>query len=174
MERTHGSSGPARIGGTAGIPLPLALAAGIGAGAAAGLIDIGLLELTHSRIPPALGTAGSSVAAGLLGGLVYAMWSRISPRPVPALWLTCLLVATLDTVVLFTLPYPTAGRHLGLAPLAGIVTPLLQIFALFGIGGSSPMRLPSSLHGIYLAVHYLTAIVVSLLIPVFAPPRGSG
>jgi hypothetical protein len=135
------------------------------------LINIGLLELTHSRVPPVLGTAGSSVAAGLLGGLVYAVWSRISPRPVPALWLTCLLVATLDTVVLFTLPFPTAGRHPGLAPLAGIVTPLLQILALFGIGGSSPMHMPASFHGIYLAVHYLTAIVVGLLIPVFASPR---
>jgi hypothetical protein len=153
------------------VPLPLALAAGIGAGAAAGLINIGLLELSHSRLPPVLGTAGSSVVAGVLGGLVYALWSRISPRPVPALWLTSLLVATLDTIVIFTLPAPTAGRHLGLAPLAGIVTPLLQILALFGIGGSSSFHLPASFRGIYLAVHYITAIVVSLLIPMFAPPR---
>lgn len=171
MERTRGSAGLARTSSTAGVPVPLALAGGIGAGAAAGLSNIALLELTHSHIPPVTGTAGSSVAAGVLGGLVYAMWSRISPRPVAALWLTSLLVATLDTVVLFALPLPTAGRHLGLAPLAGIVTPLLQILALFGIGGSSVNRMPASFQGIMLAVHYLTAVVVSLVIPVFVSRR---
>ena len=144
MEQTRESAGVARTRGTPGVPLPLALAAGIGAGAAAGFLNIGLLELTHSHLPPVTGTAGSSVAAGVLGGLVYAMWSRISPRPVPALWLTSLLVATLDTVVLFTLPFPTAGRHLGLAPLAGLVTSLLQILSLFGVGGWSPQHMPAS------------------------------
>lgn len=156
---------------TTGVPFPLALAAGIGAGAAAGLVNVGLLTLVRAHIPPAVATGWSSVVAGGLGGLIYAMWSRISPRPVAALWLTSLLVATIDTVVIFTLPFPTAGRHIGLAPLAGIVTPLLQILALFGIGGSSRGHLPTTFLGIYLTVHYVTAVVVSVLIPVFARPK---
>jgi len=146
----------------------LALTAGIGAGIAAGLVNIALLLLTHNRIPPIGGTFGSSVLAGAFGGLVYAMWTRISPRPIAALWLTSLLVATIDTIVIFMLPFPTAGRHLGLGPIAGIVTPLLQILALFGIGGFGRGHMPTSLLGIYLAMHYVPAIVISALIPVFA------
>ncbi len=153
------------------VSFPLALVAGIGAGAVAGLVNIGLLTVLHARIPPVVATGWSSVVAGVLGGLVYGMWSRISPRPVAALWLTSLLVATIDTIVIFTLPFPTAGRHIGLAPLAGIVTPLLQILALFGIGGSSAGHLPASFLGIYVDIHYLTAIVVSALIPVLARPK---
>ena len=162
-----------RTKSTTRVPALLALIAGIGAGAAAGLVNIGLLTLTHARIPPVVATGWSSVVAGVLGGLVYALWSRISPRPAAALWLTSLLVATIDTIVIFALPFPTAGRHLGLAPLAGIVTPLLQILALAGIGGSSPGHMPTSFLGIYLEVHYLTAIVVSGLIPIFARPKSA-
>jgi hypothetical protein len=154
-----------------GVSFPLALAAGIGAGAAAGLVNVGLLVLLQARNPPVMGTGGSSVAAGILGGAVYWAWSRISPRPAAALWLTSLLVATIDTIVIFTLPFPTAGRHIHVAALAGIVTPLLQILALFGIGGSSPGRMPTTFLGIYLEVHYVTAAVVSLLTPVFARPK---
>lgn len=171
VEQTRGSVRVAGTRGTIGVSVPPALAAGIGAGAVAGLINVGFLTATHARIPPVQATAWSSVAAGALGGLVYAMWTRISPRPVAALWLTSLLVATVDTIVVFTLPFPTAGRHLGLAPLAGIVTPLLQILALFGIGGSSPMHLPVFAQVPYLAVHYATAVVVSALIPVLVRPR---
>jgi hypothetical protein len=139
----------------------------------AGLVNLGLLLLTRSHIPPLQATVGSSVVAGAFAGLVYAVLTRISPRPAAALWLTSLLVATIDTMVIFVLPFPTAGRHLGLAPLAGIVTPLLQILALFGIGGFSSGHMPTSFLGIYLWVHYLTAIVVSALIPVFARPKSA-
>lgn len=170
MDRAHGYRHMTRSGAM-GVSFPTALAAGIGAGAVAGLVNVVLLMLVHARIPPVVATAWSSVVAGALGGLVYAIWTRISPRPVAALWLTSLLIATVDTIVVLTLPFPTAGRHLGLAPLAGIVTPLLQILALFGIGGSSPMHLPASAQGPFLVTHYVTAIVVSALIPVFIRPR---
>ena len=156
-----------------GVSVPVVLAAGIGAGIAAGLVNIAILLLTHNRIPPIRGTFGSSVLAGAVAGLVYAMWTRISPRPVAALWLTSLLVATIDTIVIFMLPFPTAGRHLGLGLIAGIVTPLLQILALFGIGGFGRGHMPTSFLGIYLAMHYVPAIVISALIPVFARPKSA-
>lgn len=165
------ASGTTQSSTMTSVRLPPALAAGIGAGAVAGLVNIVLVMELHSRFPPLEATGWSSVVAGLFGGLVYWMWSRVSPRPVAALWLTSLLVATADTVVIFTLPLPTAGRHLGLAPLAGIVTPLLQILALFGVGGSAPFHLPPAARPAFAAVHYAAAIVVSLLIPVFARPR---
>jgi len=171
MERTRGSLRMARTRSSIGVSVPSALAAGIAAGIVAGLINIGLILLTHSHLPPIRATLGSCVLAGALAGLVYAMWARISPRPAAALWLTSLLAATIDTVVLFMLPFPTAGRHLGLAPISGITTPLLQILALFGIGGFGDGHMPASFHGIYLAVHYVAAVVVSVLIPVFARPK---
>jgi len=157
--------------GTPGVSFPLALAAGAGAGVVAGLVNVAVLLLSHSHIPPVRGTFGSSVVAGALGGVVYAMWTRVSPRPVAALWLTSLLIATIDTVVIFMLPFPAAGRRLGVGEIAGIMTPLLQILALFGIGGFSRGHLPASFLGIYVVVHYLTAVVVSVLIPVFARPK---
>jgi hypothetical protein len=145
-----------------------ALAAGIGAGAAAGLVNVGVVVMLHARLPPLMATAGSSVFAGALGGLVYWAATRITVRPVPALWVTSLLAATADTIIVFTLPFPTAERDVHIAPLAGIVTPLLQILALVGVGGSSPGHLPANTQPAYLAVHYATAIIVSLLVPAFA------
>jgi hypothetical protein len=172
MERTRRPIYMRRAGWT-GVSVPAALAAGIGAGIVAGLVNLAILTLTHSHIPPLRATFWSSGLAGALGGLVYAMWTRVSPRPVAALWLTSLLVATIDTIVIFMLPFPTAGRHLGLGAIAGIVTPLLQILALFGIGGFGRGHMPASFLGIYLAVHYIPAIVISALIPVFARPKSA-
>jgi hypothetical protein len=156
---------------SAGVSYPAGLAAGIGAGIAAGVVNVVLVVATRSRIPPVMATAGSSLVAGGVGGLVYAWWNRISPRAVAALWVTCLLVATIDTIVVFMLPFPTAARHVHIAPLAGLVTPLLQLLALAGIGGFSRGHLPPWSHGIYLALHYVTAAVVSVLVPIFARPR---
>ena len=155
----------------AGVSFGMTFLAGVGAGAAAGLVNIGLLASMHAHLPPVNATGWSSVVAGALGGIVYWAWSRISPRPVAALWLTSLLVATVDTVVVFALPFPVAGRHLGIGSLAGVATPLLQILALFGIGGSSSMHLPEAAQPAYAAVHYATAIVVSALTPVLARPK---
>ncbi|HKX18674.1 MAG TPA: hypothetical protein VJT33_11745 [bacterium] len=153
------------------MPVPAALLAGIGAGIAAGLINVALLLLTHSHIPPTRGTFGSCVLAGALAGLAYAIWTRVSPRAVAALWVTALLVATIDTVLIFALPFPAAGRRLGLGAIAGIMTPVLQILALFGIGHFGRGHMPGSFLGIYSVVHYMTAIVVSLLIPALLRPR---
>jgi hypothetical protein len=173
MERTRESLRMVLTRGTTGVSVPSALAAGVAAGIVAGLIDVGLQLLTRSHIPPIRATFGSGMLAGALAGLVYAAWTRISPRPVAALWLTSLLVATIDTVVISMLPFPTVGRHLGLGPIAGIVTPLLQILALFGIGGFGREHMPASFFAIFAAVHYVTAIVVSALIPVFARPKSA-
>lgn len=170
MERTLGRFF-IRRSRAAGVSVPAALLAGIGAGIAAGLINIAILQLTHSHIPPIQGTFGSSVLAGAVAGLVYAIWTRVSPRPVAALWVTAILVATIDTVIIFALPFPAAGRRLGLGEIAGIMTPALQILALFGIGHFGRGHLPGSFLGIFSSVHYLTAIVVSLLIPPFVRRR---
>ena len=170
MERTQGrfSIRQARV---AGVSVPAALLAGVGAGVVAGLINVAILLFTHNHLPPIRGTFGSCVLAGALAGLVYAIWTRVSPRPVAALWVTALLIATIDTVLIFALPFPTAGRRLGLGAIAGIVTPLLQILALFGIGRFGRGHMPGSFLGIYTSVHYLTAVVVSLLIPAFVRPK---
>lgn len=170
VERTRGPM-YVRRAETTGVSVPAALAAGIGAGIVAGLVNLAILVLTHSHIPPLRATFWSSVVAGALAGLVYAMWTRISPRPVAALWLTSLLVATADTIVIFALPFPTAGRHLGLGFIAGITTPLLQILALFGVGGFGRGHMSMSYLGIYLATHYVPAVVASALIPLFVRPK---
>ena len=172
MERTHGRL-YIKHSRASGVPVPAALFAGIGAGTAAGLINVAVLLLIHAHVPPLRATFGSSVVAGALAGLVYAGWARISPRPVAALWLTTLLIATIDTVLLFVLPFPTSGRHLGLGAIAGITTPLLQILALFGIGHFGRGQMPASFLGLYAVVHYLCAVVVSVLIPVFVRFRAA-
>lgn len=151
--------------------LPSSLVAGVGAGAVAGLVNVGVVLLLHVRLPPADAAAGSSVLAGALGGVVYWLWSRISPRPVAALWLTSLLVATVDSIVVVTLPFP-AVRHLPLVPFAGIVTPLLQMLALFHIGRFSHHYISIASIGPSLAQHYICAIVVSLLIPAISRSIG--
>ena len=170
MEKTPGrlyigQSGRSRVAGGSTLT---ALMAGGGAGIAAGLVDVAILLVTHSHVPPVRATFGSCVLAGALAGLAYALWTRVSPRPVAALWITTLLVATIDTVLIFALPFPTGGRRLGLGAIAGIVTPLLQILALFGVGHFGRGHMPASFLGIYTVIHYTSAIVAGLLIPVFA------
>ncbi len=166
MQRVHGRRYIRQTRGV-GVSVPAAFLAGIGAGIVAGLINVAILLLTHSHIPPIRATFGSCVLAGGLAGLVYALWTRISPRPVAALWITTLLVATIDTVLIFALPFPTGERRLGLGGIAGIVTPLLQILALFGIGHFGRGHMPASFLGIYAVIHYVSAIATSVLIPVF-------
>jgi hypothetical protein len=153
------------------VSLCLSLVAGIGAGAAAGVVNIGLLALMHARLPPAEATGGSSVVAGGLAGIMYWAWTRLSTRPVAALWVTSLLIATVDTAVVFALPFPTAARHIRVRGLAGLVTPVLQMLALVGIGGSAPAHLPGAVRPAYVVVHYATAAIVSLLIPLIVRPR---
>jgi hypothetical protein len=171
VERTGAVLRTAPAGGAHGVPVLQALAGGIGAGAAAGIINILVLVLSHSNLPPVTATGGSCLVAGALGGLAYALWSRVTPYPAAALWVTALVIAAIDTIVLFTLPFPTAARHVHMPALAGLVTPALQILAVFGAGGFSRMHMPASLHNIYIAVHFVTAIVVSLLVPAFVRRR---
>ena len=168
MDRTRIRLHAAPVSPSTRVSFGAALAAGIGAGAAAGLVNVGLVVMLRAHLPPLIATGGSSVFAGALGGLVYWVGTRITTRPVAALWLTSLLVATADTVVVLTLPFPTAERYVHIAPLAGIVTPLLQILALVGVGGSSSGHLPANARPAYLAVHYATALVVSLFVPALA------
>jgi hypothetical protein len=149
----------------------LSVIAGIGAGAAAGAVNIGLLALMHARLPPVEATGVSSLVAGGLAGIMYWAWTRLSTRPVAALWITSLVIATVDTAVVFALPFPTAARHIRVPGLAGLVTPVLQMLALVGIGGSAPAHLPSAARPAYVVVHYVTAAIASWFIPLIVRPR---
>lgn len=149
-----------------------ALLAGIGAGIAAALASVGVAAAVHARIPPPEPTVGSAFLAGVLGGLVYAGWSRVVARPALALWITSLTFATAISILVAILPFPS-GRDLIALPIPGLLVPLRQVAALAGIGHFSSFHFPSAYLRVAITQHYITAIVVSLLVPWWAPSRPS-
>jgi hypothetical protein len=129
-----------------------------------------LAVVTHTSIPPARPTVASAFIAGVLGGLVYAAWSRVVSRPVLALWVTTLVLATTISVVISTLPFPAARIQLPI-PIVGLVVPLQQLAALVGLGGFGTARFPAQFLPATITMHYLTAVAVSLLVPWWAGRR---
>jgi hypothetical protein len=140
------------------------LLAGIGAGLVAGVACVLLARGTHARIPPEQPTFGSAFIGGILGGLVFAAWSRIVSRPVMALRITTLGVATAISILIATLPFPAARVQLPI-PIPGLLVPLQQLGALVGLGRFGTARFPAQFLPVTIAMHYLTAVAVSLLVP---------
>jgi hypothetical protein len=149
----------------------LSLLAGIGAGVVAGAASVGAEVTLRARVPPHTYTFWSALAAGVLGGLLYAWLARALPRPAPALWLIALGIATVDSALIAFLPLPSGGgRPL---PIAGLEVPLRQLLALVGIGRLGTRYFPASSLLADTATHYITAVAVSLLVPWWAPARGT-
>lgn len=144
--------------------------AGVGAGIVAAVASYVLALVTHTSIPPARPIVASAFVAGVLGGLVYAAWSRIVSRPALALWITTLVLATAISAAVATLPFPATRLSLPI-PIAGLVIPLLQIAALVGLGQFGKGHFPAQFLTATIAIHYLTAVAASLLVPWWAGRR---
>lgn len=143
--------------------------AGAGAGVVAAVLCVAVEAVTGSRLPPRVATAWSAFVAGILGGLLYGVLARTTRRPVAALWVLTLAVATVDSLLIGTLPLPAGpGPSTGI-PIVGLVVPLRMLGALVGLGHFSARHFPSQFLAIDTAVHYITAVVVALCVPWWAP-----
>lgn len=143
------------------------IVAGIGAGLASVIVEI----VTAARVPPPDATFWSALVAGLLGGLLYGWLCRVSRRPIAALWVITLAIATIDSLLIATLPL-AAGRNPSTGiPIYGLVVPLRQILALAGIGHFGRFHFPARYLAADTATHYVTAIAVSLIVPWLARGR---
>jgi hypothetical protein len=147
------------------------LLAGVGAGIVAGAASVATLIAFRTHVPPYAATFWSALAAGILGGLLYAWLARMLPRPVPALWVVCLAIATIDSALIALLPLPSGRGPLGL-PIVGLTTPLRQLLTFAGIGHLGTRHFPASSLPAATATHYITAVAVALLVPWWAPLRG--
>jgi hypothetical protein len=146
--------------------------AGAGAGVVAGLAAAATGIVMHSRTPPAVPAAWSGLASGILGGLVYSGLSRVTARPAPALWVISLVLATIDSVLIATLPFPVGSATLFGAPIVGVIVPLKQVLALAGLGRFGAHHFPAAALPTATTMHYVCAAVVSLLVPPLAGRRG--
>jgi hypothetical protein len=144
--------------------------AGVGAGVVAAAGVLVTSALLHARIPPPVPAAGSAFVAGILGGLVYAFWSRSSARPAAALWITALFFATVISLLVALLPAPVGGAG-RLSFAAGLVVPLKQLLGLVGLYRFGPRGFPGPFVRVVVLQHYVTAVLVSLLVPRWARAR---
>jgi hypothetical protein len=147
------------------------LLAGIGAGIVAALACIATKFVTHAPLPPSVPTGLSAFVAGIVGGLLYAWLSRISKAPALGLWIITLILATLDSVLISTLSLPEGSWTVFGVPIIGLVVPIKQVLALIGIGHFGTRHFPAPSLPTDTAVHYVTAVVVSLLVPWWARGR---
>lgn len=61
-----------------------------------------VLEIaTFALVPPRVATLWSAFVAGILGGLLYGGLCRMARRPVVALWAITLVIATIDSLLIF-------------------------------------------------------------------------
>ncbi len=150
----------------------ISLIAGIGAGIIAALVTVGLEFATGARLPPHTPTAWSAFVAGVLGGLLYGWLGRITRRPVLALWIITLVLATIDSLLIITQPFAEGATSPFGLPIIGLMVPLRQAAALVGLGHFTQRHFPRESLPIDTVVHYATAVVVSLLVPWWAKPRG--
>lgn len=151
----------------------MSLIAGVGAGIVAAIVGVGLEVATGAKLPPQVPTAWSALVAGALGGLLYGWLSRITSRPVMALWIISLVLATIDSLLIATQAFPEGSLSVPGIPIVGLVVPLRQAAALLGIGHFSQRHFPREYLLMDTLVHYVTAVAVSLLVPWWAKPRGA-
>ena len=141
------------------------LLAGTGAGIVAAAASVAAQLLMGARYPEPAETACSAFAAGIAGGLLYAVLMRISVRPVRALWAISLAIATLDSAMIALLPMPAGhGPRLGV-PVGGLIVPVRQLAALAGMGHFGIRHFPPALLPADTVIHYLPAVAVALLVP---------
>jgi hypothetical protein len=152
----------------------MSIIAGIGAGIIAALASLGLEFATGARFPPHVPTAWSAFASGVLGGLLYGVLGRITSRPVLALWIITLLLATIDSLLIITKPFAEGSGVVAGIPLWGLMVPLRQAAALVGLGHFTDRHAPQQFLFVDTVIHYMTAVAVSLIVPWVAKPRRAG
>lgn len=144
------------------------LLAGVGAGIVAAVACLAVNAVFHARIPPADATAWSAFVAGVLGGILYAWLSRITSRPALTLWIVTLALATIDSILIITQPFPVGAGPLFGIPIWGLMVPLRQAAALLGIGHFTNEHFPANYLVSDTLLHYVTAVAVSILVPLWA------
>jgi hypothetical protein len=149
------------------------LVAGVGAGLAAALGSVGLQLVTGVHIAPLPEVAWSAFVAGIAGGLLYRVLVRVARRPILALWVVSLGIATLDNLLIALLPLPGGHEpHLGI-PIDGLLIPLRQMGALAGFGHFAARFFPAGKLSADMLMHYVPAVAVAALVPWLADFRGS-
>jgi hypothetical protein len=148
----------------------MGLLAGVGAGIVAGAATMGV-SLIGGRVPPPMAAGWSALVAGAAGGLLYVWLTRVSSRPATALWIITLVIATIDTLLIALVPLPSGrGTVLGL-PVYGLVVPIKQLLAFVGLAHFSARHFPARFLPTDAAMHYVCAVVVSLLVPRWVGPK---
>ncbi|HLW60048.1 MAG TPA: hypothetical protein VKV57_09000 [bacterium] len=148
------------------------ISAGAIAGVVAALASVGVEVIMHARVPPRDATLWSAFLAGILGGILYGWLGRIVRRPVEALWVITLAIATISTVLIAKLPGASGpSPSLGI-PLSGFTSPFRQLLALAGLGHFGTRHFPARYLPADAATHYITAVSVALLVPWWANTRG--
>lgn len=145
--------------------------AGAGAGVVAGLAGVGVEMALRSPVPPHFSTVGSAFVAGTLGGILYGVLGRLTRSPAPALWVITLAIATIDSALIWAVPFPSGRSPSTGVPIVGLVVPARQLLALAGMGHLGTQHLPAPYRVPIAATHYLTAVAVSLLVPWWARPK---
>jgi hypothetical protein len=149
----------------------LSILAGAGAGVVAAVAGVGAEIVLRSPAPPHPATMGSAFVAGILGGLLYGVLGRLTRAPAAALWVITLVIATIDSVLIATLPLASGPNPSTGIPIVGLSVPVRQLLALAGIGHLGTRHFPARYIAADAATHYITAVAVSLLVPWGAGPR---
>jgi len=135
--------------------------AGLGAAVASAIIRV----VFHAVLPPLIPTVGSAVVAGLGGGLLYAGLTRFHDHPVRALWISVLVLATVDSILVAYLPAAAGPVPRYLFPIAGLMFPIRQVAALIGLGQFGTGRFPAQYLFANTVIHYVTAAGVAVVVP---------
>jgi hypothetical protein len=79
-------------------------------------------------------------------------------RPVVALWVITLAIATIDSLLIATLPYALGPNPSIGIPVVGLIVPIRQLLALVGIGHLGTRHFPSQYLPAAAMTHYITAV----------------
>lgn len=113
--------------------LSAALVTGFGAGLAGAAAAVAAELALSVRFPLPADTAVPAFFAGVAGGLLYAVLVGNVRRPVSVLWVLSLGFATVDSLLIALLPLPAGPGLQGGLPIDGLIIPIEQIGALFGV-----------------------------------------
>jgi hypothetical protein len=141
------------------------LAAGAGAGIVAALASVLVRALLHALLPPLVPTIGSAFVAGLGGGVLYVILTRVAAHPTATFAVVILALATLDSILIAALPMPGGPVPRPLFPIVGLVVPIRQLAALLGLGEFSSRAFPREYLFADTVIHYVTAVSVAWLVP---------
>lgn len=93
------------------------------------------------------------------------------PPSLVALWVITLAIATIDSLLIATLPYALGPNPSIGIPVVGLIVPVRQLLALVGIGHFGTRHFPAQYLLAAAMTHYITAVAVSLLVPWWAKPK---